>query len=276
MRLHFVEGKDWAPLTYESSQGLILFQAMINGQPATVLLDNGADRTTLDVNFVRRLGVTLRPLSGQAVTGSAARLMMSGTGSVTFEAPSAFVITGPLVAIDLKPVSTALSRRVDAVLGRDMLDNFAIMIEPNRRKLSLVPSGGIAGGTSSMVVPLDGASIDAEINGKAVKLKIDLGFSGAVRLTDAAWKRVVPYGGPNFAGSQTTADGIERQTSALKADLLLGRLVARGIIVHSGYEPADAVDGILGQEFLSRGTFVVDVGKHQLLLVAQQRQSAGN
>ena len=270
LMLHFAQGREWAPVPYEAVKGDILFQATVNGRPASVLLDNGTERTLVDAGFAQRLGIGLRAFTGQAVTGASTRLAMSGTDTVTMEAPHAFTIKGPLVAIDLTPMSTALGRRVDAVLGADMLDHFAVMIQPGKRLLSLAASGNITGQAGTVVVPLiEGNLIEAEINGQPVRLRVDLGFNGVIRLTDAAWQRAFPAGSTG-AGSQTTADGVTRITRSGRAELRIGDVRARNVAVDSGYAPDGASQGLLGNGFLSRGTSVLDVKKKQLMLVPRQ------
>lgn len=58
--IHLVQGDGWAPLPYETVRGVILVQATLFGQPATVLLDNGTDRTVVDAGLARRAGIELR------------------------------------------------------------------------------------------------------------------------------------------------------------------------------------------------------------------------
>jgi predicted aspartyl protease len=270
LMLHFTQGADWAPLSYEVVQGEILFQATVNGRPATVLLDNGTGRTVIDAGFARMVGVALSSSADAAVTGAATRMATQATGHMTLAAAHAFTITGSLVALDLKPMSAALGRQIDAVLGGDMLDNFAIMVQPAKRMLSLAPSGSISVKSDAIVVPIvDGNAVEAELNGRPVRVKVDLGFNGVIRLTDAAWQSTFPAGSVSAPGSQTTADGVTRITKAGHADLRIGRVKLRNVPVDSGYV-SEGADGLLGNGFLLRGTSVLDVKKRQLMLVPRQ------
>jgi predicted aspartyl protease len=271
--LHFAQGADWAPLPYEVVRGDILFQATINGRPATVLLDNGTARTVIDAGFARTAGIALSGSASRAVTGAATRMETQATDRVTLAAAHAFTITGSLVALDLKPMSAALGREVDAVLGGDMLDNFAVMIQPAKRTVSLAPSGSISVGADAIVVPIiDGNVVEAELNGQPVRLKVDLGFNGAIRLTNAAWQSTFAAGSVSTPGSQTTADGVTHVTQAARAELRIGRIRLRDVPTDSGYS-SDGADGLLGNGFLLRGTSVLDVKKRQLMLVPRQRAS---
>jgi predicted aspartyl protease len=271
LTLHFETGAGWAALSYESVRGEILFQATVNGRPATVLLDNGTDRTVIDTSFARRNGIELRDASARAVTGAGTSRATRIADNVTLAAPHAFSVAGSLTALDLQPMAEALGRRVDVILGADMLDHFAIMIQPAKRLLSLAPSGSITAGDEGIVVPLlDGNKVEAEIDDHKVRLKVDLGFNGVVRLTDAAWRQAFPNIEAGVAGSQTTADGAVRATRSARAALRLGRVLARAVPIDSGHVADGSYDGLLGTGFLARGTTVLDRKMGRLTLVAHQ------
>jgi hypothetical protein len=268
LRLHFAQGADWRPLAYETAKGDILFQAVVNDHPATVLLDNGTEKTVIDTGFATRAGIALGDASGAALVGANARLAARSTAALTMTAAHAFSIAGPLVAINLQPMSMALGLHVDAVLGSDMLDNFAIMIQPDQRKLSLAPSGSITVGTGATVVPMnDDHAIAVDIDGNRLDLNLDLGFNGAIRLTDAAWRKVFPSDPFQAGRSQTGADGVTRSTRFARADVEVGRIAARNVPVDSGYVTTGGAQGSVGNALLARATIVIDAKKRELILI---------
>lgn len=262
--LHFVQGADLAPLPYQAARGIILFRATVNGLPATVMLDNGTGRTLIDTGFARRAGIGLHAAGSRAVTGAASRLATSGTDPVTLAAEHAFVLKGPVAAIDLGPVSAALGTPVDAVLGMDVLDHAAVMIQPAKRQLSLAASGSIGGGVGVDLPIVDGNGIAAEVNGRTVKLKLDLGSAGAIRLTDVAWHRVLPSGAPTESSDMTSADGVTRSTLRGRAPVRFGRLSAQNVAIDSGYVATGGMDGLIGTRFLTSMTVLIDWGKARL------------
>ncbi|MES2097182.1 MAG: hypothetical protein V4459_10535 [Pseudomonadota bacterium] len=265
LAVRLVQGEGWAPLPYEPVKGVILLQAEILGQQGTVLLDNGTDRTLVDVHFAQRAGISLVDSRIGANTGLT-RLSVLLAKGVTLTLPHTLTAQGEMPAIDLAPMSAALGRPIAAVIGGDLLDRVAVMVRPGKRQVAIVGSGGITPGAGAIVIPVaKGNQVEAEINGRLVHLKIDLGSNGAVRLTDAAFDRVNAAAVVSSGGSRTGADGIMRTTRAIRADVRVGAVSAKNVSIDSGYAQSGA-DGLLGNGFLSHADMILDLQKGQLVL----------
>ena len=270
--VHLVQGDAWAPLPYEQVKGVILLQAVVFGHPATVLLDNGTDRTVVDAGFAQRAGIALRNSSLGASTGQS-RLSVRLVEGASLTLPHTLTAQGQMPAIDLAPMSAALGRPIAAVIGGDLLNRVAVMVRPGKQQLTIVGSGGITPGAGAVVIPVEkGNQVEAEINGKLVHLKIDLGSSGAIRLTDSAFDSVSATGSVLLSGSHTSADGVARTTRMVKADLRIGSVTAKSTPIESGYAQLGA-DGLLGNGFLSHADTILDLKKGQLVLTALRRAS---
>jgi predicted aspartyl protease len=270
--VHLVQGDAWAPLSYEQVKGVILLQAVVLGQPATVLLDNGTERTVVDSGFAQRAGIGLQNSDLGASTGLS-RLSVRLAKGATLTLPHTLTAQGQMPAIDLTPMSAALGRPIAAVIGGDLLDRVAVMVRPGKRQVTIVASGGITPGAGAVVIPFEKRNqVKAEINGKPVHLKVDLGSSGVIRLNDAAFERVSAAGVVLSSGSQTSADGATRATRMIKADLRIGSITARSAPIGSGYEQPGA-DGLLGNGFFSQADTILDVQKGQLIVTSTR--SAG-
>lgn len=188
--VHLAQGNAWAPLPYEQVKGVVLLHAVVLGQPATVLLDNGTDRTVIDAGFAQRAGVAIRTSRLGAIAGQS-RLSVQLADGVTLTLPHTLTAQGQMPTVNLTPMSAALGQPIAAVIGGDLLNRVAVMVRPGKRQVAIVRSGGITPGTGAVVIPVEnGNQIKAEINGKPAVLKIDLGASGAIRLTDNAFDRV--------------------------------------------------------------------------------------
>lgn len=267
LRIHFAQGSEWAPLQYETVKGVILLHAEIDGRPATILLDNGSDRSIVDTGFATRAGIKLGAPAPSALTGSATRLPTRLTDSVSFALPRAITVTGTLVAIDIGAISTALGRQVDGVLGADVLGNLAIMVDPDKQRVSIVGSGDITPGSNAIVIAVvAGNQIDATINGQPVRLRLDLGYNGVVRISDAAWQRIFTAETPMSADSMTAADGINRATRRTDGELVIGGVSLKPAPISSGYA-TPGPDGVLGNRFISRFVAIFDGPKKQFILV---------
>lgn len=90
-QIRFVQGPGWAPLPFDLVNNNVIFKARINGQPATILLDNGTVKTLVDRGFATRAGITLTGPGGNAMIGHTA-LPTARTSNVVLELPHALTI----------------------------------------------------------------------------------------------------------------------------------------------------------------------------------------
>jgi len=270
--VHLMQGDAWAPLPYEQVKGVILLQALVFGHPATVLLDNGTDRTVVDAGFAQRADIALLNSRLGASTGQS-RLSVGLLQEASLTLPHTLTAQGQMPAIDLAPMSKALGRPIAAVIGGDLLNRVAMMVRPGKQQLAIVGSGGITPGAGAEVIPVENRNqVKAEINGKPVQLKIDLGFSGAIRLTDSVFDSLSAADSASLSGSQTSANGVTRATRMVKADLRIGSVTAKSTPIESGYAQSGA-DGLLGNGFFSQFDTILDLQKGQLVLTAVRRAS---
>jgi hypothetical protein len=129
------------PFVYEPERGAIVLQLVVNGRTAEVLLDTGAACTVLSTDFIGVPGGaagTARFSSSQpGVRGDGvwmrAALSLGGRDLGRY----------PVRLMDLSEVSRVYKRRVDGLLGQDVLMRFdAIEIDFRARRLRLVGRAG--------------------------------------------------------------------------------------------------------------------------------------
>lgn len=273
LRLPNPDKRRW--ITFEAPDRHILFSAAINGKAVTVLLDNGADRTLIDRGTASRLALKIRGNGLAAVTSAMTTIETMATETVTIEIPRALRVEGPMVASNLAPIARALGRPVDVVLGYEVLDEVAVMIDPSAKRMAFHTGASARPEAGTTRVPIDdGGMVSATLNGASVRLKLDLGFNGVVRLSENAWRRSVRDGAPTGTGSQTTADGRTRMTSSVLAALRIGAVNVPRATVLDCYVPAGNADGLLGTGFLARGPIILDLKGRQLLLLPPQARQA--
>jgi hypothetical protein len=146
------------PVLFERFRNEVMFKAWINGVEANVLLDNGAGVTMLDEAFAQKAGLALGVADTRLATGSA--IMTSRrVNNMRFEIPLHLTISGTQHAVDLQPMSRMLGRRIDAVLGGDMLDKLTVAVLVSEQHLPLV----------------DGNKVEALLENLPIRLKVDLG-----------------------------------------------------------------------------------------------------
>ncbi len=124
----------------ESPMGNVpIVTVLVNGLPADLLLDTGAERTILTTAAATRLGIVahyeyarhMRSI-GSAVAGGSARLRTFEVGGMTERGFRALVGSVSLPTVGGRPL--------DGLLGADFLDDFDVDIDlPNRRVLLYAP-----------------------------------------------------------------------------------------------------------------------------------------
>lgn len=197
-----------------------------------MLLDNGFTYSAVDTDFAHRLGIDIKG------TG---RVLNSGTGAVSMRLAPDVVIDVPhqvhirttLTVIDFSRLAGEIDHPIDGVLGGDLLDQMAVGIYPAAKRLILMPSGSIKPrpGIHSREVPLvAGDHIDARINGRQVRLRVDLGSDSLVTLSDDAWNAILGDRADARSGSAVRVEG----------DRLVAERAGGNTLAFSGFE-ADGV-----------------------------------
>lgn len=259
-----------APLTFESFKGLIFFKALINGEPATVLLDNGFGHTVLDAGFARRIGVNAHDIEKSFKTGTGEMALGVAT-RITLDIPHQLHLSTAVGVVDFASLIAKIHHPIDAVVGEDHLNHMAIGIWPGRRALQFAPSGAIVPGTEthSRVIPLiDGDRIDAKLNGQPVNLKVDLGSDAMVSLSPTAWKRIFPNDSSAAIGTSIRAEGMNLTTRRLPDNkLAFSGFEAGGVVVESSGPLPDSEDGLLGEGILSHPDIILDIPAKKLVLM---------
>ncbi|HQS98185.1 MAG TPA: aspartyl protease family protein [Novosphingobium sp.] len=269
-------GRDmgWTPLSFERFHGVIFFQGIINGVPATILLDNGFSHTTLDAGFARRIGLKIRE-TGKTARSGTGEVSLGMAEGVSIEVPHQLNLTTATGIVDFSAVSARIKHPIDAVLGGDLLGQLAISIYPSQKILMLVPTGRITprADVHSREIPLvSGDQIDAQINGQPVRLQIDLGLDGVVSLSDAAWKRVFPDDSKATKSSGARLEGADLAVRRIAGNTLAfsGVNVEGAPVENSGPMPGNQ-DGLLGQGMLGTADIILDIPAKKLILMREAK-----
>lgn len=115
------------PFEMNRDFGSILISAQVNGRPATLIVDTGSSRTILSVEVLKVNPHTLEnaegPRQGSGLVGTAA--WAKATVEVgTLKWPDRKV----LVMDDFQNISNNMKKRVDGILGQDILREFDLVI----------------------------------------------------------------------------------------------------------------------------------------------------
>ncbi|MGE0226477.1 MAG: retropepsin-like aspartic protease [Acetobacteraceae bacterium] len=239
-------------------QQLLAVPVGINGQWATLIVDTGAERTTLTEDAVERLGLARDP---RYVTRS------GGVGGVTMNADvkvDDFVLGGTRLPVERLAVSRfGAGLQADGLLGADILLAFDLDIDVPGGKLSLyrvrrcpvanppwdepaVPVAAVAARKDRLLVPftLDGAPGMAllDTGAQATAIGVDMARRMGLALQPQGSDPVVRIRG---VGSATMTARLH-----LFRELRIGPAAWRNIRLPILPEDVGIGDALVGQDFL--------------------------
>lgn len=107
-------------LPFRSVHSLILLDAKINGNPATLLLDTGANKTIISAKLYGNLQAPHMELTskGPGIVGNALRLRAD------LEIAGRFLFSQPVSVMNLDDLPQRVGAQFDGLLGQDILRQF--------------------------------------------------------------------------------------------------------------------------------------------------------
>lgn len=267
--LRFAEPAKRSPTPYEAVNRLIIFKANVAGRDVWALLDTGAGSSLIDLAFARDAGLSVGAPEGtiNTPTGSLPKRRVSDVPVVI---PGQWEARAPaLAAIDLKPTSDMVGRKIDFVLGANFLSPLAVLIDPGRSTFQMGPSGAVKMSPGFPSAPLQNGKshVEVMIGGRPAVVAIDTGFTGALTLTPAAWARIGSKDAKLRSGAVVHGEGERYMVDIAEApEVVLGPMRSRNVDVQIRPLPPEHADGLLGMGFLDRYFFVLDQGAGKLWL----------
>ena len=250
-------------------RNLIFFEALVNGEPGTFILDTGAP--TLVVNN-----------RGEATHGSNYEGFGSG-GSVelsdhrveAFEMSGLSIQNYWAIGLDLRSMESRTGQRIDGMVGYDLLNDGELRIDYASRSFRLLPSErrpahqGVEPRAVLRFSLVDHLPVvRLRINGKRYDFAIDTGAgSNLVDEHVAAELDLTATGeGMNIQGLDGRSVDADLVTLALPAEFAGGRddihLVTMDLS-HLG-DNGQRLAGILGSAFLSQYTIGIDYRRRRI------------
>ena len=267
MQVDFLHQGRPALMPVDLSKGTIFFEAYVNGTRVWVLLDNGSDNTLIDSTLARELGIPLvgadkniRSPSGVLRTFVAERIKL--------QIPNQIEMTGPVYAADLAPISDLIDRPIGLVLGNDVLANLSYVIDARNSRILFVSSGAIElNGPNVRTVSFDNGILKGRLNGRDVRLRIDLGSSYPISIFENSWAKI--FGDVSGDRTSTSADASgHAQTVEIltEIDFELAQTSSKTSVTRIVH-PSTEIDGHVGFSFFADKVVVIDQDAGVLTLV---------
>jgi PDZ domain/Aspartyl protease len=133
----FSSGLAAADIPFDSvADGLVLVSAQVNHHAGWFILDNAAQGFTLDRTFARQIELQS---SGSAVarTDTAKTIETTIARDVDISLPGLDLTHRNFVVLDLKDIEPAIGHEVDGIIGSRLFDDFVVVIDYERQRLSI-------------------------------------------------------------------------------------------------------------------------------------------
>lgn len=179
----------------------IRFATTIDGRPATAILDTGVSVSVLARRWVDRAG--LRVTAGTQAMGVGGDVAIGWVAGRDIAIGGLMRSGGRLAVVDLPADATGGAHSVDVLVGRDLLDRYALDLDFAARRFRLLPSGRLPfAGQSAPLATLPGRQLYvSEVQVGDARLRpviVDTGDGATLTVSDEAW-RIVRPGGPAVA-----------------------------------------------------------------------------
>lgn len=251
----------------------IRFDMVVDGRPASAILDTGVSSSVLSRSFVG--------LDPKRVRADGKATAIGGAVAVGWT-PTTRVEIGPLVrtgggltVATLPAIATGSERRVDLLVGADMLRRYALEIDGERRRFRLLPSGRLpfTGSAAPLAVSPSRGVYESEVtlNGRRVRpMIVDTGDGSAMTVTRAEWQAARTGALPMTSAISYGLAGPAVSGLAIVPRIEVGGLAARDVEMRiegpGGFSQRVGAAGRIGAGFLGRYRVLLDPGAGRMVL----------
>src|SRR6266436_9529127 len=151
-RVRFASGKSALKIPFELFGNLVLLQVRVNDSDSLrFILDTGADTSVIDEQRAKGLGLT--PQGKIVASGAAGSAEATFTKGVSVSLPGVEVLDQTIYVLPLDSLS-ALVRKIDGVLGNDVLKEFVLEIDYSAGTINLYEPHGYRYSGAGKIIPL--------------------------------------------------------------------------------------------------------------------------
>lgn len=249
------------------------FALLIDGRPATAILDTGVSYSVLSRRFADAAALKVAAGGKATAIGGVVPIGWATTRTVAFGGMTRR--GGGLTVAALPAIATGSADPVDLLVGRDLTGSYALDIDYAGRRFRLLPSGRMPfrGATAPLAISRDRLVYVSELTLGATRLRpmvVDTGDGSSVTVTAGGWAAAriqdvhttttVSFG---LAGTVTSTIGIV-------PEMHLGELTARNVEVRieppRGFSESIEAAGRIGSGFLQSYRVLLDPTARRMIL----------
>lgn len=253
----------------------IRFRMTIDGRAATALLDTGFNRTMISRRWAS--AARLHVVDGGTATAIGGTVAMGTVDGRTLVIGGLTKTGGRQGILDLPAGATGGSNTIDAVIGGDLLRQYALDIDFAQRRFRLLPSGRLPFTGQSAPLTLSGGTglyiSEIRIDGTRLRpMIVDTGDGATLAVSAEAWAML----GARHAAITTTVSygvaGPVQSDFAVLPEVAVGDAVLRQaetmIETSGGFSARMGSSGRIGIGFLQRFRVLLDPGAGRMVLAA--------
>lgn len=276
MLVRLAEGAEgrWVPFRMTPGNQ-IQFTVVIDGHPATAILDTGVTRSAIARSFAARQGLTISDIGQVGAIGGDVAMGWAPIRRLTIGGLER--TGGSMAVIDLPANATGGTLPVDALIGQDMISRYAIDIDYQASRFRLIPSGRLPfSGVSAPLAKTEGLDLyvtETSMGGKRQRpMMIDTGDGASITYSSESWTAA---GANTPAPTNIIAYGLAGKLISdltIMPSLAVGDLQVRDVEVRiepaGGYSRSIGVAGRLGNGLLSRYRVLLDAQAGHIVFAA--------
>lgn len=255
----------WVPFTLTPGNQ-IRFEALLDGQPVGAILDTGASQSMIAQAYADRSGHKVTARGRIAAIGGAVPLGWTAVKAIAFGGLTR--VGGGLSVVALPGTVTGNAGAIDLLVGRDLLDRYALDLDYTNRRFRLLPSGRLPFAGERAPLRIGRAPLayitDLTIAGRRVRpIIVDTGDGSALTLSRGTW-RTLPLAVPPTMTTQLAygVGGSVVADIAVLPQIALGQRrlddVPAWIERSGGFSDAAHSAGRIGMGLLQRHRILLD------------------
>ncbi len=262
----------WVP--FDLTQGnQIRFTMTIDGHPATALLDTGVSWSVLSRRYATATGERIIERGAADAIGGSVPLAWAATRKLTIGGVTR--TGGRIAVVDVPAVATGESTPVDMLVGRDLIGDYALDVDYEKRRFRLLPSGRLPfkGLTAPLAISaaLQVYQSEVVLNGHRIRpMIVDTGDGSSITFSSSAWQAASIAPPPMTTAMAFGLGGPVVSDLAVLHEIGVGRLVANEVEVRierpGGFLDQVGAAGRIGMSFLQRYRVLLDPKAGRMVL----------